>query len=98
MANPQYPAFTLTGKAFLQCSSASSNVAISTANSPTCVIVSNPSDYPTWVLLGTSSAVSVTSGTGVIVLPGGQITLALGSNSWLAGIGQDATLDIAVGI
>jgi hypothetical protein len=97
MANPQYPAFTLTGKAFLLCGATSANVALSTSGSPSCAIVSNPTEYPAWVLLGTSNAVAVTTATGVIVLPQSSITLALASNTYLAGIGQGANLDIALG-
>ncbi len=96
MANPQYPAFTLTGKASLIASAASSNVALSTTGTPTCAIVSNLGMYAAWVLLGTSNAVAVTPGSGVCVLPGQSVTLALASNSYLAGIGQ-GPLDIALG-
>jgi hypothetical protein len=97
MAVTTYPAFTPTGRARLSVSSASVRAALSTTGTPTSVLVTNLGQEPAFVLLGSSAVVSTVT-TGLTVLPGDSIFLAIGSNTDLAAVTQSGgtalTLDL----
>jgi hypothetical protein len=69
-------------------SSAGAASSVSTAfalpgSGPT-VLVSNLGQFPIIALLGSSSAVAVTLGTGVPIMPGQQLALGVGANTFIA--------------
>jgi hypothetical protein len=79
--------------------STSSNVELFTSGTPTTVVVTNPGNIPAWVALGASNAVVAVVGSGTLVAPGASVVLALGDNTYLAGITESgsALLQAVVG-
>lgn len=74
------------------------NVILPTTGTPTVVCITNLGQLPAFVLLGSSSAVVVTSATGLPVMPNAQIFLTIGANTYLAAIAAQTTpLQINVG-
>lgn len=100
---PHLAAFTPTGQATISATTTSANVALPTlgTSSPiaTTVIVTNEDASATaFVLLGTSNAVAVTVTTGMPIPPHGQVSLAIGANTFIAAIGSAAaTVGITTG-
>jgi len=57
-----------------------------TPASDTTVLVTNLGNFPMFVKLGTTNAVTVTPATGLPVMPGEQLAIGIGSNTWIATI------------
>lgn len=92
-------AFTPTGQAALVANGTSSNVAVPLTGTPTQVLLTNLGLIPVFVVLGTSNAVVATVATGMPILPGTSLPLALGTNTYLAAIttGDPVSLRISAG-
>jgi hypothetical protein len=75
---------------------ASQNTLLSVTGSPTTIVLTNPGNQPAYVALGASS-VSVAVGVGTLVAPGASVSLAIGSNTYLAYIGWGSVLQVVLG-
>jgi hypothetical protein len=82
-----YPGFTPDASIGTSFGTTSSNVALpGTPSGDTLVLMTNIGSWPIFVVLGTSNAVAATVANGVPVLPGQQLFLVRGANTWIAGI------------
>ena len=79
-----FSSFAPTGAVGGVASQPSQALLLPTAGTPTIALVSNLGDIPVYVLMGTSSAVVVTTSTGLPVLPNEKIALTIGSNTYIA--------------
>jgi hypothetical protein len=76
-----------------------SNVQLFSSGTPTTAVVTNPGNIPAWIALDECNAVVAVVGSGTLVAPGANVSLALASNSYLAGITESgsALLQAVVG-
>jgi hypothetical protein len=87
----------VTGIESIVASLENANVALPTTGSPTTCLVTNLGVAVAYVLLG-NNTVTVSSSTGVAVLPGSSVALALGENTYLAAFAnQSVPLNIVLG-
>jgi hypothetical protein len=77
--------FAPTATVVLDASATSSRVALPVTGTPTIVLVTNTSDSPVWVQLGTVT-VTASPSTSLAVVPDGQIALTIGANTHIAAI------------
>ena len=92
MAVATLPAFTLDGAAGHSFAGTSTRYALpgSSLVTDAIVVLTNVGTLPVWVALG-GSTVTVAVGAGSLVMPGQARVLALGSNTYIAGIVQGAS-------
>lgn len=81
------PAIAPTGQVDLPVGTATANVQIPSAGTPTQVLVTNLGMQAAYVLLG-NNTVAVTTDTGTPIMPGDKLALTLGANTYIAGITQ----------
>lgn len=92
--------FAPSAAAALSAGLTSANVLLPTTGAPTIALVTNVGSVPAFVLLGSSSAVAVTTATGLVIMPGASVALTIGANTYLALIAGSygiANVSISVG-
>jgi hypothetical protein len=75
--------FAPTATIVLDAGATSSNAALPTTGTPTVAMVTNTGAAPVWVQLGGSS-VTASPSTSLAVMPGAQVALTIGANTYIA--------------
>jgi hypothetical protein len=99
MATAPIASFAPTAAVEMAVTSTSSQITIPTTGTPTIALLTNLGIQPIFVALGTSSAVNVVAGAGVVVMPGQPLALTIGANTNLAAVTLTGVsgLNVAVG-
>lgn len=77
--------FAPTATVVLDASATSSRVLLPTTGTPTVALVTNTSDGMVWVQLG-GPTVTASQTSSLVVMPGSQIALTIGTNTYIAAI------------
>jgi hypothetical protein len=75
--------FAPTATIVLEAGATSSNAALPTTGSPTVAMVTNTGAAPVWVQLG-GSGVTASSASSLAIMPGAQVALTIGTNTYIA--------------
>ena len=91
--------FAPTASIAFQATQAGGNVLLPTTGTPTIAVVTNLGQQAVFVLLGSSNTVSVTPNGGIAIMPGDNIVLTIGANTYLAAVSLAGVsgLNITVG-
>lgn len=77
--------FAPTASTTLAATTTSARVILPTTGTPTIALVTNLSGYPVFVQLGDVTVVASPGGS-VAIMPGGQLALTIGANTYIAAV------------